>query len=505
MIMTLPEVRSAHGKIGRADTATDPAPLSMVETVIQLETDRNKWRRRPIERFYDDWPDWLDWAKAPLALVWPHERPITMEELKYGWTNPDGTEHPGIDQVVKLPGTANAWPYPIENRITMLATGIKTPVGIKLFGPDLAELNLLAKRTAMALKPPAGASGDGVEGTRSVIVEDNVGGLYLDIDVDRKASARHGMTVGDVQDVIRLAIGGAPVSTAVEGLGRFPINLRYPRELREDPDQLRQLLVDTPAGAKVPLGELAEVLITPGPPMLRSENAQRTVWVFVETDGQDIAGYVARARAAIDEAVPLPPGYSRQWSGTFEYLERTERRLLLVIPITMLSIVVLLYLGSGSWFRVGVILLAVPFSLIGAFWFLYMLDYDMSLAVWVGIIALLGVDAETGQMMLLYLDTEYEDARKAGRLRNLDDLRTAIHAGAVKRIRPKTMTVMTDLIGLLPLLWATGTGADVTRRLVAPLIGGISVSFLMELLVYPVIYMLYKRREVLNNNREVAA
>ncbi len=486
LMMLVPEVRTVHGKIGRADTATDPAPLSMVETVVQLETDRSKWRTRPVTQFWHSLPDWLMWLRWPFEhSFWPAERPITMAELKYGWTGPDGSHHPGIDDIVRLPGMANAWPYPIENRINMLATGIKTPVGIKLYGPDLGVLNELAERTAAAVM--------GVTGTTSAYAENNLGGLYLDITPDRTAAARFGMTIGDVQEVIQTAIGGMPVSTAVEGLGRYPINLRYARELRDDPQALAQVLVDTPQGAQVPLGELATIQIRPGPPMLRSENAQRTAWVYVDLEGRDLGGYVREARATVDQAVPLPAGYSRVWSGTFEYLAETEERLRLVLPITGLLIILLLYMGNGSWFRVGVILLAVPFSLIGAFWFLWALDYDMSLAVWVGIIALLGVDAETGQVMLLYLDTEFDRAQMKGRMRSVSDLMAAIHHGAVKRIRPKTMTVATDMIGLLPLLWATGTGADVTRRLVAPLIGGITVSFLMELLVYPVIFLLWKR------------
>jgi Cu(I)/Ag(I) efflux system membrane protein CusA/SilA len=495
LIHLVPEVRSVHGKIGRAETATDPAPLSMIETVVQLEPDRTKWRTRTVPRDYDDWPAFLDWSKDLLAMVMPRSRPITMEELKYGWTDADGTQHQGLDAIVELPGMANAWPYPIENRLNMLATGIKTPVGIKLYGDDLAELNALAQRTAAALQPDA-AGATPVRGTRSVFVDDNVGGLYLDITVDRARSSRHGLTVAAVQDVIRTAIGGMAVGTAVEGTGRFPINVRYARELRDDPDALAQVLVDAPTGARVPLGELCTIAVAEGAPMLRSENAQRTVWVYVDVDGRDLGGFVRQARALIDEKVPLPPGYSRSWAGTFEYLEETEERLRLVLPLTLALIVLLLYLASGSWFRVAVILLAVPFSLIGAFWFLWALDYDMSLAVWVGIIALLGVDAETGQMMLLYLDSEYDRAKDEGRLRSARELRIAIHHGAVKRIRPKTMTVATDMIGLLPLLWATGTGADVTRRLVAPLIGGITVSFLMELLVYPVIFYLWKRREL---------
>ncbi len=486
LIALVPEVRTVHGKIGRAETATDPAPLSMVETVVQLEADRSKWRTRAVDRFWHGFPGWLSWLSWPFEhTFWPDRRPITMEELKFGWSEPDGSHHPGLDEIVRLPGMANAWPYPIENRINMLSTGIKTPVGIKLFGPDLAVLNDLAQRTAAAVQ--------GVRGTTSAYAENNLGGLYLDIAVDRAAAARFGMTTGDVQMVIQTAIGGMPVSTAVEGLGRFPINLRYARERRDDLDSLRGVLIDTPAGQRIPLGELAALSHVSGPPMLRSENAQRTAWVYVDLANRDLGGFVAEARDVVERAVPLPAGYSRVWSGTFQYLQETEERLWLVLPITGLLIVLLLYLANGSWFRVCVILLAVPFSLIGAFWFLWALDYDMSLAVWVGIIALLGVDAETGQVMLLYLDSEFDRAKSEGRMRTTGDLMTAIHAGAVKRIRPKTMTVATDMIGLLPLLWATGTGADVTRRLVAPLIGGITVSFLMELLAYPVIFYLWQR------------
>ncbi len=494
-IAQLPEVRTVHGKIGRAETATDPAPLSMIETVVQLEPDRSKWRKRTVARAFDSWPWWLDWAKDPLAMLWPHEVPITMEELKYGWTDADGSSHPGMDELVTLPGMANAWPYPIENRLNMLSTGIKTPVGIKFYGDDLEELSALAQRAAAALQPDSLGSSP-VRGTRSVFVDDNIGGLYLDVDIDRERAARFGLTVGAVQDVIQTAVGGMPADTLVMGMGRFPVTVRYAHERRDDAAALRDILVDAPNGARVPLGEVATISVREGPPMLRSENAQRTVWVYVDVDGRDLGGYVKEARALLDEKAPLPPGYSRKWSGAFESLQESEERLLLVLPLTMLLVVLLLYAGSRSWFRVFVVLLAVPFSLIGAFWFLWALDYDMSLAVWVGIIALLGVDAETGQMMLLYLDAEHGRAKAEGRLRNDDDLRQAIHAGAVKRIRPKAMTVATDMIGLLPLLWATGTGADVTRRLVAPLIGGISVSFIMELLVYPVVFYLWKRREL---------
>jgi Cu(I)/Ag(I) efflux system membrane protein CusA/SilA len=486
LIKTFPEVASVHGKIGRADSATDPAPLSMIETVVQLHTDLQRWRTRDVAYFFRDWPGWLKWPLT--STFWPETRRITMDELKYGWTDPGGTRHTGLNEAVGLPGVANAWPYPIENRINMLSTGIKTPVGVKILGPDLQVLSDLAERTASTMRT--------VAGTLSAYPERTFGGFYLDFDVDREAAARYGLTTGDVQEVIQTAVGGMNVTTTVEGLERYPLNVRYPRELRDDIPALREVLVSAPTGAQVPLGQLADIRIHPGPPMIRSENAQRSAWIFVDIAGRDLGGYVAEAKRVVAAAVPLPAGYQRVWSGRFEYLEKANARLLVVIPITLVLIVFLLYVANQSWFRVGVVLLAVPFSLIGALWFLWALGYNMSLAVWVGIIALLGVDAETGQVMLLYLDNAYDRFKAEGRMRTRDDLLAAIHEGAVKRIRPKTMTVATDMIGLLPLLWATGTGADVTRRLVAPLIGGISVSFLMELLVYPVIFYLYRRREI---------
>jgi Cu(I)/Ag(I) efflux system membrane protein CusA/SilA len=483
LIKTFPEVISVHGKIGRADSATDPAPLSMIETVVQLETDRSKWRMRSVRHPFSDWPNWLKW---PLTKTfWPEARPITLEELKFGWTDSDGTQHPGLNEVVSLPGVANAWPYPIENRLNMLSTGIKTPVGIKIMGPDLETLSDLAERVGSAVRT--------IEGTLSAYPERTLGGFYLDFDINRDEAARYGLTTGDVQDVIQSAIGGMNVTTTVEGVERYPLNVRYARELRDNIPALEQVLVMSPGGAQLPLKQLAAIRINPGPPMIRSENAQRTAWIFVDIAGRDLGGYVQEAKRMVAEQVAIPVGYTVAWSGQFEYLEKANQRLMIVIPVTIVLIVLLLYISNRSWFRVGVILLAVPFSLIGAFWFLWLLDFNMSLAVWVGVIALLGVDAETGQVMLLYLDTTFDRFKAEGRLRTKHDLFTAIHEGAVKRIRPKTMTVATDMIGLLPLLWATGTGADVIRRIVAPLIGGICISFVMELLVYPVVFYLAKR------------
>jgi len=486
LIRSFPEVVSVHGKIGRAETATDPAPLSMLETVVQLHTDRERWRTRSFERFHAGWPAWLAWPFE--HSFWPSRAPITTDELLYGWQDADGSMHPGLNHAVSLPGIANSWPHPIENRINMLSTGIKTPVGIKIMGHDLEQLSELAESTAVAIRR--------IPGTLSAYPERVFGGHFLDFDVDRERAARHGLTVGDVQEWIRTAIGGMQVTTTVEGRERYPVTVRFGRELRDDLPALRELLFTTPAGTQVALGEVCELKIRAAAPMIRTENGERTAWVFVDIAGRDLGGYVAEAQRVAEREVPMPAGYRRVWSGQFENLAAANQRLMMVIPITLALIVFLLYVSNRSWFRVGVILLAVPFSLIGAFWFLYALDYDMSLAVWVGIIALLGIDAETGQVMLLYLDTTWERWKKEGKLLTRADAWAAIHEGAVQRIRPKTMTVATDMLGLLPLLWATGSGADVTRRLAAPLIGGITVSFLMELLVYPVIFFLVRRREL---------
>ena len=489
LIKTFPEVLSVHGKIGRAETATDPAPLSMIETVVQLNPDRSQWRTRRPAYFFSQWPDWL---KKPLnATFWPAERPITTEELKFGWQDPGGQMHAGLNSVVAFPGMANAWPFPIENRINMLATGIKTPVGVKIMGPDLKVLGELAERTAGAMRA--------IPGTISAYSERTLGGNYLDIDINREAAARYGLTTADVQDVIQSAIGGMNISTTVEGAERYPLNVRYLRDYRDDLPALEQVLVTAPMAGpngervQVPLGQLARIHITPGAPMIRSENAQRTAWIFVDIAGRDLGGYIAEARRAVAREIDLPPGYTLVFSGQFEFWEQTLPRLVAASALSLVAIIFLLYLSSRSWFRVGVVLLAVPFSLIGAFWFMYALDFNLSLAVIIGIIALAGLDAETGMVMLLYLDNSFERFREQGRMRSLGDLYAAVHDGAVKRIRPKAMTVAAAFIGLVPLLWAEGTGADTMRRIAAPMIGGLLISFMMELVVYPIVFYLAKR------------
>jgi Cu(I)/Ag(I) efflux system membrane protein CusA/SilA len=489
LIATFPEVVTVHGKAGRAESATDPAPLSMLETVIQLNPDRSQWRTRPVARFHDRWPDWL---RRPLLGVWPAQRPITVDELKFGWRDPDGTLHSGLNTVVSLPGVANAWPFPIENRVNMLATGIKTPVGIKILGPDLQVLSDLAERAASAI----GA----VPGTLSAYPERALGGYYLDIDIDREKAARYGLTTGDVQDVIRSAVGGMNVTTTVEGLERYPLSIRYLRDFRDDIPALENILVTPPARGgerpQIPLGQLASIRISPGAPMIRSENAVRTAWVFVDIAGRDLGGYIAEARKVVARDVPLPAGYTLIFSGQFEFWEKAVPRLAAASLLALLAIVLLLYIAGRSWFRVAVVILAVPFSLVGAFWFLYALDYNLSLAVVIGMIALAGLDAETGMVMLLYLDNSVDRFRRDGRLRSHADLWAAVHDGAVKRIRPTALPVAAAFIGLAPILWSQGAGADTMRRIAAPMIGGLLVGFAMELVVYPVLFFLAARRGI---------
>jgi copper/silver efflux system protein len=492
LIRTFPEVVSVYGKIGRADTATDPAPLDMMETIVRLNTDPAAWRTRKMSYWFDRAPRWLTW---PLRhSFWPERRRITMAELVNGWDDADG-HHAGMDAVVRFPGLGNLWPMPIDNRLKMLSTGVKSPVGLKILGPDLHTLAELSEQAAAILKT--------TPGTLDAYPERAFGGYYLDIEVNRDAAGRYGLTTGDVQDVISTAIGGMRISTAVEGLERYPINLRYARDLRADPETLKQVLVATPSVAQVPLGQLAEIKINPGPPMIRTEAGRPATIVYV-VPTRDVGSYVAEAREVIARRLHLPAGYTLAWSGEFEQIRETNARLAWAVPLTLLIIAALLYLATRSLFRVAVVMLAVPFSLVGAVWLLWLLGYHLSGAVWVGMIALAGLDAETGLVMLLYLDNSYDRFRSEGRMRNPDDLWRAVHDGAVKRIRPKTMTVAAAFIGLVPLLWATGTGADVMRRLAAPMLGGLFTSFLMELLIYPVIFYVAKSMTLGRNGREDA-
>jgi Cu(I)/Ag(I) efflux system membrane protein CusA/SilA len=469
ILMTFPEVERVLGKAGRAETATDPAPLSMVETTVLLKPEE-QWPEKP--RWYSSWaPEWL---KRILRHLWGDR--ITWEELIYG---PDG-----LNQALQLPGWTNAWTMPIKNRVDMLSTGIRTPVGIKIMGSDLKTIQSLGQEIEQAVQT--------VPGTTSVFAERTVGGYFLDFDLRRDELARYGLTVANVEDVITSAVGGENISTAIEGRERYPVDVRYLRGYRADLHRLGRVLVPTADGAQIPLAELADIRLTEGPGMIRDENGMLSGYVYVDMAGRDIGGYVADAKAAVRQHVKLPQGYTLLWSGQYEFMQRVAQRLWLVVPITLFVIFILLHLNTGSWVKTLIVLLAVPFSAVGAIWLLYLLHYNTSVAVWVGLIALMGVDAETGVFMLLYLELAYDEAKTKGLLRGWDGLREAIVHGAVKRLRPKVMTVGVMFMGLLPIMWSTGTGADVMRRIAAPMIGGIFTSFIMELVVYPAIYAIWK-------------
>lgn len=472
IIKSFPEVKRVFGKVGRAETATDPAPLSMLETTIMLKPE-SEWRTLPTTRFYSAWPEWSAPVKNVLAKILPEEKTISIEQLKEELNN-----------AIAFPGLTNAWTMPIKTRIDMLSTGIKTPVGIKIMGEDLAILSRLGEEIEALVGT--------LPGTLSAYAERVVGGNYLDFTIDRAAAARYGLTVGDIQDVIQSAIGGMNIGQTVEGLERYPINIRYQRDYRNNLPALKRVLVPLPNGTHIPISQVADITISQGPPSIKSENARRTAWVYVDIKGIDVGTYVKNAQAEVAEKIELPTGYSIIWSGQFEYMQNARERLMVVIPLTVLIIFVIIYLSTKSMIKTAIVFMAVPFSLVGAFWFLYLLDYNTSVAVWVGIIALAGLDAETGVVMLLYLDLAYKGWADQGRMKNKGDLVQAIHFGAVKRIRPKIMTISVIIAGLLPIMWSHGAGADVMKRIAAPMVGGVVTSGIMELLVYPVIFFIWR-------------
>jgi Cu(I)/Ag(I) efflux system membrane protein CusA/SilA len=428
----------------------------------------SEWRKLRIDRSH--WPQPFRYLGE---LILSPTRTMTWDELVAE-----------MDKKLRLPGVANAWTMPIKNRIDMLSTGIRTPVGIKIFGPDLTKIEEIGKHIEMVLQP--------VPGTRTVYAERVTSGYYLDFELKRQEIARYGLAIDEIQMLIESVIGGESITTTVEGRERYPVSVRYARELREDPDRLKRILIPGMNGAQVPLGQLAELRLTSGPSMIRDEDAQLSGYVYVDMAGRDIGGYVAEAKKKVAEQVQLPTGYTLSWSGQYEYMQRAQEKLIYVVPLTLLVIFLLLYVNFKSVARCVIVLLAVPFSMIGAVWLVYLLGYNMSVAVWVGIIALAGVDAETGVIMLLYLEHAYEKWRKDGRMRTIEDLKEAIIEGAVKRIRPKVMTVMAILMGLLPIMWSHGAGADVMKRIAAPMIGGVITSFLLELLVYPAIFEIWR-------------
>ena len=466
IIKSFPEVHHVFGKVGRAETATDPAPMDMIETTIMLKDEK-------------DWPA-VD-IKNQNGKTVAHRR-RTVDEL---------TE--ALNAAIQFPGLNNAWTMPIKTRIDMLATGIKTPVGIKVAGADLAQLERIAGEIETVIRQ--------VPGTSSVFAERVMGGNYIEFNINRDEIARYGLALGDVQEVLEVALGGMPLTTTVEGLERYSINLRYDRDFRENLEALKQIIVPTPSGAQIPLGQIATLNLVRAPMGVKSEGAIPNAWIYIDVKGIDVGTYVQMAQRAVSEAVAkkqvvLPSGYNVFWSGQYEYMQRAKQRLAIVIPITLLLIILIIYLNTRSLVKTAIVLLAVPFSLVGAFWLIYLAGYNLSVAVWIGIIALAGLDAETGVVMLLYLDLAYNEWVAKDRMRSSSDLRDAIYHGAVKRVRPKAMTAAVIIGGLLPIIWSHGAGADVMKRIATPMIGGVVTSTLMELVVYPAIFFVWRSRKL---------
>ena len=446
LIAAHPQVAHVLGKIGRSETATDPAPLSMVETTIILTPK-------------DTWPEGK-----------------TIEDIIKE-----------LDASVQFPGVTNAWTMPIKTRIDMLATGIKTPVGIKLMGPSLEELSTLGQRIEAVV--------GGMEDVLSVYSERVTGGNFIDVNINREDAARFGLTVGDVQDVIKTALGGMNVSWTVEGLERYPINIRYPRELRNDIENLKQTAVMTPMGHAIPLGSIADIKTVKGPPAIKSENARQTAWIYVDLKTDDVGGFVTKAQEVVAKEVAIPEGVSIIWSGQYEYMQRANKRLALVVPLTLVVILILLFLHFHNLTETLIVMGSLPFALVGGVWLLYFAGYNLSVAVGVGFIALAGLAAETGVIMLVYLDETYERWVEEGRLKRIEDLVDIVMEGAVDRVRPKIMTVATTVIGLLPVMFGTETGTRVMKRIAAPMVGGLVSSTILTLVLIPAIYLMWKRIE----------
>ncbi len=470
ILKSIPEVERVFGKAGRADTSTDPAPFSMMETVAVLKP-MDQWRKK--DRWYSSWmPEFLQTVLRP---VW-YDR-LTWDELISD-----------IDSKMQFPGVSNAWTMPIKARIDMLTTGVRTPVGIKIFGADLKTI----ERTGIEVEKLVRQ----VKGTRSVYAERTAGGYFLDFTLKREALARYGLTVKEAQMALMTAIGGQNLTTTVEGRERYSVNVRYARDFRDDVDKLGRVLVTADNGVNVPLAQIADIEFKQGPAMIRDENGLLSGYVYVDIDGVDVGTYVKEAKKLVASHLKLPAGYTLQWSGQYENMLRVRERLKIVLPLTAFLIFLLIYMNTKSAVKTSIVLLAVPFSLIGAVWLVYLLGYNISIAVWVGMIALMGLDAETGVFMLLYLDLAYDDMKKKGLLKTAKDLEEAVIHGAVKRVRPKLMTVTAAFMGLVPIMWALGTGSDVMKRIAAPMIGGLFSSFALELLVYPVVFYLWKQREL---------
>ena len=441
ILATFPEVHHVFGKVGRADSATDSAPLAMMETTVRL---------RPKDQ-------------------WPNPKKTTKELMNE------------MDQAIQFPGLANAWTMPIKTRIDMLSTGIKTPVGIKVSGPDLNVLQKVAQDIEQAMKS--------LPETTSAFGDRAVGGYYLDFDINRESASRYGLTVGAVQDVIQSAIGGMNITETVEGLERYPVNLRYPRELRDDIETLKRVLIPTPTGAQIPLAMVAEIKYQRGPPVIKSEDARPNAWIYVDISSSDIGGFVAKAKRVLQEQVKVPAGYTVTWSGQFEYMERAAARLQIVAPATLFIIFLLLYFNFRNITEPLVVMMSIPFGLVGGIWLIYINDYNVSVAVAVGFIALAGMAAEIGVLVLSFIDTEIAKRRSISTNRlSLEEVKDAVLSATSKRVRPVAMTAISTMAGLIPIMWSSGTGSDVTHRIAAPMLGGMLTVTLLNLLVLPVIY-----------------
>ncbi|MGE4107357.1 MAG: efflux RND transporter permease subunit [Bacteriovoracia bacterium] len=470
ILKSFPEVETVFGKAGRADTSTDTAPVSMVETTIILKP-KSEWRK--VDRWYSRLPDILEF---PFRPFWPDR---LDEEMLISEMN----------EKLQFPGMPNIWTMPIKNRIDMLSTGIRSALGIKIFGPDLKIIETIGKNIEEALKNSSGA--------RSVVAERAASGFFLDVDFNRTALSAYGLNLKDAQDQAMAAIGGENVSVSLSGRERYPIQVRLARDYRNDIETIKALFISTPSGGSIPLSTIADIQVRQGPSMVRNENAMPVGYVFVDVDPAktDIGSFVKRAKEIVQTKVELPDGYFLSWSGQYENMTRVKDRLMIIVPLTLLVIAFLLFLNTQSWIKVGIVLLAVPFSLIGAVWLLWLLDYNLSIATWVGMIALMGLDAETGVFMLLYLDLAFNRRKQEGKMATKQDLTDSIIEGAVHRLRPKLMTVAAAFLGLFPIMWSTGAGADVMKRIAAPMIGGLSTSFLLELLIYPVIFYIWKIKQ----------
>ncbi|MEI9949100.1 MAG: CusA/CzcA family heavy metal efflux RND transporter [Pseudomonadota bacterium] len=474
ILMSFPEVERVFGKAGRANTSTDPAPFTMMETTVLLKPE-SQWREKP--RWYSSWAPQP--VKALLRSFWRDR--IDSSELE-----------DEMNRALQIPGISNAWTMPIKGRLDMLSTGVRTPVGIKIMGADLGTIERIAKQTEAVVAQ--------VPGTRSAYAERVAGGYFLDFVLKRDKLARYGLSIDDANTMVMTAVGGDNQSMTVEGRERYGINVRYARDYRDDLQALRRVLLPLPSGlGQIPMEEIADIELAHGPSMIRDENGLLAGYVYVDFDTAkiDVGRYVEQAKLAVATKVTVPAGYLMNWSGQYESMLRVKERLKLILPLTLVLIFALLFMNTKSAFKASVVMLAVPFSAVGALWLLWLLGYNMSIAVWVGLIALLGLDAETGVFMLLFLDLSHDEFKREGRLNNQQDLLEAVVHGAVKRVRPKAMTVCAAMLGLLPIMWSTGTGADLMKRIAAPMVGGLVTSFIMELLVYPPIYFLWRKRQLM--------